>query len=254
MHVDAHVKFSLPVFMAIQLRVQPCYSTLQAKQQPATPSRRIQRMHAPSVREAADLLNVASRLNPGPWTAHSEYVAAAAESIAHHHPRLDPSVAFSMGLLHDIGRREGVTQMRHALDGSRYLENLGYPESARICLSHSYPNKNLEEGFGSWDCLEDKNTVGAFLQSVVYDDYDRLIQLCDTLALPSGYTLLEKRMIDVALRYDVNENIVPKWKKVFDIKRDFEEHIGGCVYSLLPGIVQNTFDGLSPEELADTMR
>ena len=33
-----------------------------------------------------------------------------------------------MGLLHDIGRREGVTGMRHTLDGYRYLLEQGFDD------------------------------------------------------------------------------------------------------------------------------
>ena len=35
-----------------------------------------------------------------------------------------------------------------------------------------------------------------FVKNAVYDDYDRLVQLCDALALPSGFCLLEKRFVD----------------------------------------------------------
>lgn len=65
----------------------------------------------------AGVISEGQELNPGPWVQHSLWAARAAGSIASHHPRLDPDVAFVMGYLHDIGRREGVTGMRHILDG-----------------------------------------------------------------------------------------------------------------------------------------
>ena len=74
-----------------------------------------------------------------------------------------------------------------------------------------------------------------------YDDYDRLIQLCDALALPTGFCLMEKRMVDVVLRHGTNEYMLPKWKATFDIKTYFEQIIQQSVYMVLPGVVQNTF-------------
>ena len=52
---------------------------------------------------------------------------------------------------------------------------------------------------------------------------------------------MEKRMMDVALRYGVNEYSVRKWRRTFEIRDDFEERMGCTVYSLLPGVVENTF-------------
>ena len=74
-----------------------------------------------------------------------------------------------------------------------------------------------------------------------YDDYDRLVQLCDSLALPSGFCLLEKRFVDVALRYGTPPVIVDRWKKILEIKDMFEKKINCSIYKLLPGVVENTF-------------
>lgn len=43
--------------------------------------------------------------------------------------------------------------------------------------------------------------MNQFVKNAVYDDYDYLVQLCDALALPTGFCLLEKRFVDVAIRY-----------------------------------------------------
>ena len=80
-----------------------------------------------------------------------------------------------------------------------------------------------------------------YLSETEYTDYDRLIQLCDALALPSGCCLMEKRMVDVALRYGVNEYTVPKWEAVLQIKAGFEDVLGRSIYELLPDVVENTF-------------
>jgi HD superfamily phosphodiesterase len=77
---------------------------------------KIQNMKIPTLDVAERLLKEAETRNPGPWVAHSKNVALAAKCIAEH-SNLDAEAAYIMGLLHDIGRREGITKMRHTLDG-----------------------------------------------------------------------------------------------------------------------------------------
>lgn len=199
----------------------------------------------PSLEEAKLILKEAERLNPGPWVEHSIHVGKAAQQIAQNCPNLDSEAALICGLLHDIGRRCGVTSMRHAIDGYNFLIQKGYGLPARICITHSFPYKNISAVFGKWDCSDEElKSVEDFLNNTEFDDYDRLIQLCDALALPDGFCLMEKRMIDVALRHGVNEYTVPKWKATFEIQKHFEECMGKSLYSVLPGVVENTFPGL----------
>lgn len=200
-------------------------------------------MRIPDRVTAEALLQEAGARNPGPWVAHSYRVAEAAQAIARRLPGLDPEAAYVLGLLHDIGRRAGVTGMRHVLDGYRYLTDLGYADAARINLTHSFAVKDIDAIFGAWDCTPDElRAIEAYLAAVEYDDYDRLIQLCDSLAMAEGFVLMEKRMMDVALRYGgVNDRTLAKWRTTFDVKRDFERRMGCSIYSLLPGVVENTF-------------
>jgi hypothetical protein len=196
----------------------------------------------PSIEQAALYLSEAERLNPGPWAAHSRNVAQAARLIAERHPRLDPERAYVAGLLHDIGRRYGITHMRHALDGYRFLASEGYEGAARPCLTHSYPLKDDPAGAAQWDGSQAELLfIQDYLSRITYDDYDRLIQLCDCLALPEGFCLMEKRLVDVALRYGVNDHTLPRWRAFLSIKEQFEQVIGVSIYSLLPGVIENTF-------------
>lgn len=192
--------------------------------------------------EAESLLAEAARLNPGPWVQHSRYVAQGAGLIAARLPRLDAEAAYILGLLHDIGRREGVTDMRHVLDGYRFLVSLGYEDAARVCLTHSFPIPFAGAGAGQWDAPpQDVAFVQEFLDQNPPDENDHLIQLCDSLSLPSGFCLMEKRLVDVALRYGFNEYTLPKWKAKLAIRRSFEAEIGESIYQLLPGVIENTF-------------
>lgn len=196
----------------------------------------------PSLIEAERMLAAAAERNPGPWVDHSRYVARAAAIIAQHHPTLDPGRATILGLLHDIGRQEGVTGMRHIIDGYHFLHRLGYDAAARISLTHSFPTQNIDEAYGTWDCLpQEKAMVADCLAHLTYDDYDRLFQLCDALALPTGCCILEKRFVDVTLRYGWNDYILDKWRATLYLKQYFEQIIGQPIYPLLPGIVDNTF-------------
>lgn len=205
--------------------------------------------HLPSIDAAHALLAEAAARNPGPWVAHSIKAAEAAERISRAHPGLDPAPAYVLGLLHDIGRREGVTGMRHVLDGYHYLAGLGFPDAGRICMTHSFAVKRIEAIFGQWDCTPDElRLIEDYLAQVELDDYDRLIQLCDALAMAEGFVLMEKRMMDVALRYGgVNEHTLAKWRETFRIKADFERAMGRSLYSVLPGVVENTFGMINAE-------
>jgi len=202
-------------------------------------------MLIPSIETAEQLLNEGEHLNPGPWAQHSRYVALAARLISNEPPNLDGESAYVLGLLHDIGRREGVYDMRHVLDGFRFLGAQGYSDAARICLIHSYPIPIARSFSGVWDVTpEELQFVQDYLDRLEYTPYDRLIQLCDALALPTGFCLVEKRLMDVALRRGVNEHSVNRWKAYLQIQRDFEAQLGRSIYSLLPGCIENTFKEL----------
>lgn len=190
----------------------------------------------PVLAEAERLLAEAESLNPGPWARHSRNVALAAETIAAN-AGLDSGLARVLGLLHDIGRRVGVTGMRHTLDGYHFLSERGYPGAARICLTHSFPGDDLRfaaVGAGQWDCNEEElEFVDDYLASIEYDDYDRLIQLCDALALPDELCVLEKRFVDIALRHGFNEYTLRKWRAYLDLLERFGALTGRPVYALL---------------------
>ena len=96
---------------------------------------------------------------------------------------MDGDRAYAMGLLHDIGRREGVMDMKHIICGYRFMKAMGYVDIARICLTHSFPYKNIKSYNGKNDCSEEETIfIKDFLEQREYDDYDRLIQLCDAVS------------------------------------------------------------------------
>ena len=196
----------------------------------------------PSIIEAERALREAYASNPGPWADHSRHVADACRRIAERCGHLDAEKAYLLGLLHDIGRHAGRFSEKHLLDGYRYCMAHGWEENARICMTHAYMIQDIGSSIGIFDIPpEDKEFLTAFIRDAVYDDYDRLVQLCDALALPTGFCLLEKRWVDVALRYGTPPATVQRWKATLEIKAHFERLIGCSIYELLPGVVENSF-------------
>ena len=195
-----------------------------------------------TIQQAREELRIAAANNPGPWEQHSLVTADNARRIAEKTTGMDPEKAYIMGLLHDIGRRYGVTGMRHVIDGYTYLMQLGEPELAVICLTHSFASPNIEHFEGKHDCTaEQKNFIKDFIENREYDDYDKLIQLCDALSLPEGACLMEKRFVDVALRYGVQDYTTTRWRAYLEHKKYFDTLCGCDIYSLLPGIYENSF-------------
>ena len=191
---------------------------------------------------AESALKEASESNPGAWIAHSRYVAMACENIALHCEQLSAEKAYLFGLLHDIGRYAGVSSEKHLIDGYRYCMERGWEKAAQISISHAFMIQDIHTSIGKFDVSEeDYLFMKEFVATAVYDDYDRLVQLCDSLALPTGFCLLEKRFVDVTIRYGVHPATIDRWKKTFDIKASFEEQTGCSIYTLLPGVVENSF-------------
>ena len=191
----------------------------------------------PSTEKATEELELAGRLNPGLWVKHSYNVADAARIIAGHCPQLDSEKAYLCGLLHDIGRRTGIAAVRHIIDGHDYAVSRDWNEIARICLTHSFPIKNIDADIGKKDITEAQYAfIRDYLDGIEYDDYDKLIILCDALADANGFCILEKRFIDTARRYGVYPFSVDRWNKTYEYKEYFENIIGGSIYHLLPGI------------------
>lgn len=186
-------------------------------------------------RETAEReLKEAEKLNPGQWISHSKFAALACEKIAECCSHMNSEKAYVMGLLHDIGRRVGIVQERHMLEGYKYCMSKGWKEVAQICITHSFMLKDIETSIGKWDISkEDYKFMKNFIEEVVYDDYDKLIQMCDSLALPEELCFLEKRFVDVAMRYGVNKYTTMRWGAIYDIKKYFESIIGKSIEEIL---------------------
>lgn len=183
----------------------------------------------PTREEAEKILQEAESCNPGPWGNHSRVAAHCAEKIALACGDMDPDKAYIVGLLHDIGRKFGGRHMGHVSDGYSYMMSLGYDEAARVCLSHSFNNKTTDEYIGNFDTTaQELQMVQETLAVMEYDVYDRLIQLCDSLAGAEGVLDIEERMGDVKRRYGSYPR--SKWNSNLALKKYFEEKMGQDIY------------------------
>lgn len=181
---------------------------------------------------AEQLLQEAQKLNEGPWITHSQYVAGLAERIAQK-AGMNKEKAYVYGLLHDIGRRNGPMEARHALEGYLFLSEIGFLEGARICLTHTFQYQDIEGIYDFWDCSEEeKQFIENYLNTIIYDDYDKLIQLCDALSLSDGYCYAEMKMVSSVMKYGFRETTLDKWSAILELKKYFDEKIQGDVYTL----------------------
>ncbi|MHB8132163.1 MAG: phosphohydrolase, partial [Mobilitalea sp.] len=117
-----------------------------------------------------------------------------------------------------------------------------WEDVARVCITHSYLVQDVKADVGVWDVSEeDYAFMKLYIETAIYDDYDKLMQLCDSLASANGFCLLEKRLIDVHRRYGVNEYTVSRWNAIFEIKEYFENRMGCSIYAVLPNVKETTF-------------
>lgn len=168
------------------------------------------------------LIREAEKKNPGQWVQHSYHTAECAQQIAADCLDMDSEKAYVLGLLHDIGRQEGNTGIAHVYDGYHYLKDMGYDSAARIALTHSFSLKQLNEYVGRMDLTSAQmKEMQCLLDDMIFDDYDRLIQLCDAMAMAEKITTVEERMNDVRRRYGSYPQ--EKWDKNLELRDYFEQ-------------------------------
>lgn len=185
----------------------------------------------PTREEAIELVRDGLVSNPGPWGRHCLTAAHCAEKIADACGDMDSEKAYILGLLHDIGRKFGVRHLGHVSDEFSYMEKLGYDEVAKMCLTHSFNNHTVDEYIGKFDVTErELALIKSELAKITYDEYDLLIQLCDSLAGADGVLDIEERMGDVKKRYgSYPQN---KWDSNIRLMHYFENKMGKNIYQV----------------------
>lgn len=182
------------------------------------------------IKEAKDLKEDKNR-----WILHCLYSGIAAGRIAER-MGLDSDYATALGYIHDIGRR--ISHPKHIIEGYYYMNELGYEKEARICLTHSFINNDITLAAGPFPSESAYKMINSHLNEAMCNSYDNIIQLCDLFCLETGFTTLEKRILDISLRKGVFPCSKRHFKKALELKEKIEKEIGCNLYELFPEIPQ----------------
>lgn len=169
------------------------------------------------------------------FRAHCLDVARIAETIAEYCPHLDPDQAYVMGLLHDCGRIKDEINLKlfHGLVGYDYMTDLGYPQLARISLTHCFYCQDFD--FSNYpQPKEQLLRCKELLKDIEFDDYDRLIQLADMMNDMGNICTIESRFQSISERYQIPyEKLDWAIRKLTEIKHHFDKLCDKDVYELL---------------------
>lgn len=158
---------------------------------------------------------------------HIFNVAKIAEAIAEKTSGcIDPETAYTLGLLHDIGRikDETVTKVPHPIEGFNYLNKIGYPELAPICITHNFIDKNIKHSDYPTFNQENFEWTKEYLSHINYSDYDRLIQLADLFSRGKEILSIRQRLDKNKSFYHI-ENLSYE-DKAFALRDYFDEKYG----------------------------
>ena len=154
---------------------------------------------------------------------HIFNVAKIAESIASHtHGALDPETAYTLGLLHDIGRikDETVTKVPHGIEGFNYLASIGHRDIAPICITHNFIDKNIKQSDFPTYSPELFAQTRDYLSGIEYNDYDRLIQVADLFSRGKEIMSIKQRLDKNKSFYHI-ENLSYE-SKAFELRDYFD--------------------------------
>lgn len=169
--------------------------------------------------------------------AHSQNVATASKNLAKA-LNLDSELAYCYGLLHDIGKVQKSKGLMHIYNGYQMLLQHQVIDKPDICLTHSFPLKNIHCYLGDNDCnLEQINFINNYISTVEYSLYDKIVQLSDAISGYDGFMILEISMVKAAFKYGTNQYTKELWSAYFNVYEELESLIGSSIYSLLPSRV-----------------
>lgn len=168
------------------------------------------------------------------WVKHCIYVGIGAGRIAAK-LGIDSDYAQALGYVHDIGRK--ISHPNHTIAGYKYMISEGYPEEARSCLTHSFIDNNIYYTAGGIPAGKDRfDYMNSFLQGTELTIYDNVVQMCDLFCLDTGFTTIERRLLDITVRKGVFDNSMLHLEKTMELKSRLEEMMGCSLYELFPEI------------------
>lgn len=167
---------------------------------------------------------------------HSRGVGRSCRIIAEHTPDLDSSKAYVLGLLHDCGKRipEFSTGRFHVREGYELMEAMDYTDVARVCLTHSFYSPDFDVALYPSYRTEWLVWAKEKMRGLSFNDYDRLVQLCDLFYEGMQKVCLKKRFEGIMKRYNLDEALLKKlYQHALDNKTYFDDKCGCDIYNLL---------------------
>lgn len=181
------------------------------------------------------VIAIASPKGAREYIFHTTGVAEAASSIASK-CGLDEEKAFIVGLLHDWGKiqKQKETGKSHFMVGYEKMIENGWTEAANICLSHSFPDPDFDvKDYPSYP-LSDLEKAKELISQRKYDDYDRLIQLCDIFFEGTTKISYQRRIACIRERYGLTKDQTQVLEsKAAENKTYFDKKCGCDIYNLL---------------------
>ena len=166
---------------------------------------------------------------------HTRNVARFAQKLAEKIPDMDAEKAYTLGLLHDFGKRidEAKENRFHGREGYEAMSEMGFNKIARICLTHTFHEKNFKDSDYNYS-KEWLNWAHQKLSSLEYDDYDRLIQFCDMLTDGMKIVSIKGRVDGIQKRYGLSSDQASNlFSMVEKLKKYFDTRCGEDVYLIL---------------------
>lgn len=167
---------------------------------------------------------------------HTKGIAESCEIIAKQIASLNAEKAYVLGLLHDYGKKYPEKELGgfHGHYGYDEMMQMGFPDVARVCLTHSFYasdfNKDDYKNYSSKDLdwAQDK------LKNIIFDDYDKLVQLCDMFFEGRNKVTFEKRFEGIMKRHNLSfDNIKNLYHHAEENKKYFDNKCGTDIYKLL---------------------
>ena len=166
---------------------------------------------------------------------HTTGIAKAASLIAAK-CGLNEKTAYITGLLHDWGKiqKQQVTGKSHFMVGYDKMLSIGFDGVARICLTHSFPDADFDfADYPSYPVV-DLQRAKQLISQIKYDDYDRLIQLCDIFFEATSKISYQRRIACIRNRYNLTtEQTAVLERKAAENKKYFDDKCQCDIYKLL---------------------
>lgn len=213
------------------------------------------------IREKALRIFAQAKEMPGyslSWERHSLNVAKITESItraiienggslnftklADEYPRVDEvlsdeemmDMAFSAGLLHDIGRCVEIkVGLRHPILGYNLLMREGLSELAQVSMTHTYYGYKQIERAEFWEELDPESLdfTQDYMKVAEISDLDLLVQLADNMGHAMGVMTISDRFSDILIRHGIR-SAGDHLRELFRIKQYFDKKAGINIYEL----------------------